>query len=63
MFNHDRRAWGPLELRMSARFWSPKEAIPFSEFLESVEAKLPLPALASAEKTASREKISAAERR
>ncbi len=63
MFNHDRGAWGPLELRMSARFWSPKEAIPFSEFLESVEAKLPLPALVSAEKTASREKISAAERR
>src|SRR6266852_9781695 len=62
MFNHDRGAWGPLELRMSARFWSPKEAIAFSEFLESVEAKLRLPALASAEETASREKIAAIER-
>ena len=63
MFNRDRGAWGPLELRMSARFWSPKEDIPFSEFLDSVEAELRLPPLQCAEETVSREKIAAAEKR
>jgi diguanylate cyclase (GGDEF)-like protein len=38
--NRDMGPWGPLELRMSARFWSPKEATTFSEFLDSVEAGL-----------------------
>jgi diguanylate cyclase (GGDEF)-like protein len=40
MLNRDMGPWGPLELRMSARFWSPKEATTFSEFLDSVEAGL-----------------------
>jgi diguanylate cyclase (GGDEF)-like protein len=40
VLNRDMGPWGPLELRMSARFWSSKEAITFSEFLTSVEAGL-----------------------
>jgi GGDEF domain-containing protein len=40
VLNRDLGPWGPLELRMNARFWSPKEAIAFSEFLDSVEAGL-----------------------
>jgi diguanylate cyclase (GGDEF)-like protein len=40
VLNRDMGPWGPLELRMSARFWSPKEAITFPEFLDSVEAGL-----------------------
>jgi diguanylate cyclase (GGDEF)-like protein len=63
MLNRDRGAWGPLELRMSARFWTPKETSTFSEFLNSVEAGLRLPAIPFAQQTASREKIDAAEKR
>jgi len=40
MLNRNAGPWGPLELRMSARFWSPKEAIAFPEFLDSVESEL-----------------------
>jgi PleD family two-component response regulator len=40
VLNRDMGPWGPLELRMNARFWSSKEAITFSEFLASVEAGL-----------------------
>ena len=38
--NNDMGAGGPLELRTSMGFWSPKDANAFSEFLESVEADL-----------------------
>jgi hypothetical protein len=37
VLNRERGPRGPLELRMSARFWSPKETITFSEFLDNVE--------------------------
>ena len=40
MLNRDIGPWGPLELRMSARFWSPKESTVFSELMDSVEAGL-----------------------
>jgi diguanylate cyclase (GGDEF)-like protein len=63
MLNRDRGGWGPLELRMSARFWSAKETITFSEFLDSVEAGLRLPAIPFTKENASRGKIDAAEKR
>jgi GGDEF domain-containing protein len=63
MLNRDRGPGGPLELRMSARFWAPKETSTFSEFLDSVEAGLRLPAIPFAKQTASRGKIDAAEKR
>jgi len=53
MLNRDRGPWGPFELRMSARSWSPKEAMAFSEFLDSVEAGLRLPAIPFIKETAS----------
>ncbi len=40
VLNRDMGPWGPLEFRMSARFWSPKDAATFSEFLNSVETGL-----------------------
>jgi diguanylate cyclase (GGDEF)-like protein len=40
MLNRKIGPGGPLELRMSARFWSAKEAIAFSELLDRVEAEL-----------------------
>jgi hypothetical protein len=48
---------------MSARSWSPKEAIPFSEFLDSVEAGLRLSAIPFIKETASPKKSDAAEKR
>jgi two-component system, cell cycle response regulator len=38
--NRDIGAWGPLELRMAARFWPGKQAGTFAEFLDDVEAGL-----------------------
>src|SRR5260370_12595484 len=32
MFNHDRKARGPLELRLNAAFWASTERLPFSQF-------------------------------
>jgi diguanylate cyclase (GGDEF)-like protein len=63
VLNRDRGTWGPLELRMSARFWSPKEATPFSEFLDSVEAGLRLPAIPFTKEARTRKKIDVAEKR
>ncbi len=63
MLTRDIGPWGPLELRMSARFWSPKEATTFSEFLDSVEAELRFPAVPSAGETAPRKKVNAARER
>jgi PleD family two-component response regulator len=63
ILNRDRGPWGPLELRMTARFWSPKEAAPFTEFLDSVEAGLRLPAIPFANEARSPKKIDVAEKR
>jgi len=63
VFNRERGPRGPLELRICARCWSPKEVITFCEFLDSVEAGLRLPAIPFAQETASRRKIDAAEKR
>ena len=63
MLNRNRGPWGPFELRMSARFWSPKEAMAFSEFLDSVEAGLRLPAIPFTGETASSKKSDAVEKR
>lgn len=41
--NSDRGPWGPLEIRISAGFWSAKDARSFSEFLDAVEKGLRLP--------------------
>jgi diguanylate cyclase (GGDEF)-like protein len=38
--NSDIGPWGPLDLQMSAGFWSAKKAIAFPEFLDEVEAGL-----------------------
>lgn len=40
VLNRDMGPWGPLDLRMHARSWCPKDAGTFSEFLDSVEAGL-----------------------
>ena len=61
MLDRDIGPWGPLELRMSARFWSAKDAIVFSEFLASVESELRIPQAASLEEAALRQAVSAAE--
>jgi diguanylate cyclase (GGDEF)-like protein len=63
VLNRERGPRGPLELRICARCWSPKETITFSEFLDSVEAGLRLPAIPFAQETASRKKTDAAEKR
>lgn len=39
-FNSGNSRWGPLELRMTARFWAGKGARTFAEFLDEVEAGL-----------------------
>lgn len=53
ILNRDIGPLGPLELRMSARFWSPKESITFSQFLDIVEAGLQSEPIQSSEATAS----------
>jgi diguanylate cyclase (GGDEF)-like protein len=63
MHNQHRGAWGPLELRMSVRFWSAKEAMVFSEFLESVEVELRFPPLSSTSETGSRKTVKGVEER
>ncbi len=45
-FNSANSRWGPLELRMAARFWAGKGARTFAEFLDEVEAGLRAPELA-----------------
>lgn len=63
MLNRDLGPWGPLELRMSVRFWSAKEAMVFSEFLDSVESELRISQVATAEVTVPRQTVSAVEDR
>jgi diguanylate cyclase (GGDEF)-like protein len=63
MLNRDMGPWGPLELRMTVRFWSPKEAMVFSEFLDSVEAELRVLPVLPAGETAACQTINAAEER
>lgn len=41
--NSGNNRWGPLELRMAARFWAGKGARTFAEFLDEVEAGLRVP--------------------
>jgi diguanylate cyclase (GGDEF)-like protein len=40
VLNQDTSSCGPLELRMNAKFWSPRDAILFSQWLDLVEAGL-----------------------
>jgi len=40
VLNREIGPWGPLELRMNARFWSPGSTKSFSELLDTVEAGL-----------------------
>ena len=63
MLNRDMRPWGPLQLRMSARFWSPEEAIVFSDFLDSVETELRFPAVPSNAELATHQAIELAKER
>src|SRR5713226_7868100 len=63
VLNRDMGPWGPLELRMSARFWSPKDAATFSEFLNSVETELRFPPVPSSGETAPRQTINVAKER
>lgn len=63
MLNRDMGPWGPLELRMHARFWSPREAMVFSKFLDSVEMQLRSAPVTSAEKTVPRQTINVAKER
>lgn len=49
-FNSGNSRWGPLELRMAARFWAGKGARTFAEFLDEVEAGLRAPELPVAAK-------------
>lgn len=45
-FNSGNSRWGPLELRMAARFWAGTGPRTFAEFLDEVEAGLRAPELA-----------------
>jgi two-component system, cell cycle response regulator len=60
MLNGDIGPWGPLELRMSVWFWSPKETIAFSKLLDIVETKLRFPAVPPGGDTPSRKTAEAA---
>jgi diguanylate cyclase (GGDEF)-like protein len=60
MLDRDMGPWGPLELRMSVRFWSPREAIVFSDFLDRVEAELRFSPVRSAGETPARQTINTA---
>lgn len=60
MLSRDAGPWGPMELRMSARFWSPKEDITFSELLDGVEAGLRLPPVQSTGETVPHKTVNAA---
>ena len=60
MLDRDMGPWGPLELRMSARFWSAKDAVVFSEFLDSVESELRTPSVAPVSEAAMRQTVSTA---
>jgi two-component system cell cycle response regulator len=59
MLDREIGPWGPLELGISARFWSAKEAIVFSEFLDSVESELRIPPATPSDETAERQTVSA----
>lgn len=61
MLDRDIGPWGPLELRISVRFWSAKDAVVFSEFLDSVESELRIPPAAPTDEPAMREPVSAAD--
>jgi len=63
VLNRDMGPWGPLELRMSARFWSPKDAATFSEFLNSVEIDLRFPPVPSTGETVPRQTVNVAKER
>ncbi len=63
VLNRDMGPWGPLELRMSARFWSPKDAATFSEFLNSVETDLQFLPVPSTGETAPRQTFNVAKER
>ena len=65
VLNRNRGSWGPglVELRLSARFWSPQETASFSEFLDSVEEELRTPAISLTEETVSRNTVKAAEKK
>jgi len=49
-FNSGNSRFGPLELRMAARFWAGKGARTFAEFLDEAEAGLRAPELTAARK-------------
>jgi len=63
MLNRDIGPRGPLELCMSARFWSPEEAIVFSDFLDSVETELLFPPVPSNKELATHQAINLAKER
>jgi diguanylate cyclase (GGDEF)-like protein len=63
MLNRDIGPWGPLELRMSARFWSAKETISFSQLLDIVEEGLRSSTAPLAEEMSFRKTVNAAEKR
>jgi diguanylate cyclase (GGDEF)-like protein len=63
MLNRDIGSWGPLELRMSARFWSARETISFSQLLDIVEEGLRSSPAPLAGELASSKTANAAEKR
>jgi two-component system, cell cycle response regulator len=63
MLNRDIGPRGPLELRMSARFWSPKESTRFSELMDSVEAGLRSSSIPFAKDVAAGQTVHTAENR
>jgi two-component system, cell cycle response regulator len=63
MLNRDIGPWGPPELRMSARFWSAKEDISFSQLLDIVEETLRSSQAPLAEEMASVKTVHGAKKR
>lgn len=60
MLNSDVGSRGPLELRTNVRFWSPKETMPFSELLDTVEVGLRFTAVSPGRETTSRKRANEA---
>jgi diguanylate cyclase (GGDEF)-like protein len=63
MLNRDIGSWGPLELRMSARFWAAKQGISFSQLLDIVEETLRSSQAPLAEEMASVKTVHGAKKR
>jgi diguanylate cyclase (GGDEF)-like protein len=59
LFNRGIGLWGPLEIRMSVAFWSPKDGRSFSELLDCAEAGLRLSPVRAVQETSAGKTVTA----